>query len=1366
LILALVALMGGTAVAQEGTPAPAKRKDANGPVRMAILTVRTNTSTYVEAYARFCEQYGKDKLALDLWVQEDWLEAPRPLELVPYDLILALRCSIPGLDEAVAKAAASGSRVVAVSPQRTGGAVASIDEAADLAPYYRSGGTTNTVGLLERVCQNYGAPGVTARAVVSRPQTGLYHPDADQVFPDAKAYWAWYRTRPGYRDDAPKIAYYIYNTLYLNEEFDALTQLVRTIEASGASPIVGFAGVGYDSSPRGAMMRPGASAEGEPKSAMARGASSGMRALAQGDLKSLFDGADVMITSAFRMLAEHDRHIEALRALDVPVLNGIILNISRQEWEQSGQGVPGSYLFVSVVSPELSGILDPSVIAARQEVTSPVTGQSYYRTVLIEENLRRLVARAKAWARLKHKTPAERRVAVLYYNHAGGKQAMGASYLNVSESLSAILADWKGRGYGVEGTLEREALLKAIQAGGRNAGAWAPGEVDALVANGAVLWPVESYLAHFDRLPNEVKQAMTRQWGQPPGDIMTVTRDGRRYFVLPALVRGNVLIAPQPLRAHGDRQDAAQHDPALWPTHQYLAFYLWLRHEWKADAVVHLGRHGTLEFLPGKSNGLDPDDPPPIVLGDLPNINPYIVDGIGEAVAAKRRGGAVIITHATPPIVGSAASPPMTELRRKLDQLGQARRDNQPALVAELESAISKLAASLGYSPPEAHEPDHDHPADDTTADVAHWLDDAENQFAPRGLHTFGQSYNEADVAAMLPLMFRDELAALKLTADELTTIARAEGPRPTADPSSEADNPRTRIAQTAWDMRHNAEQEGLARALDARYIEAGPPGDPLSNPATFPTGRNQHQSDTSKIPTREAWAVGRDLADKLLDRLTREQGRPPERLGFTLWANTLIRTQGALEAEVLHLMGVEPVWNARGDVTDVKLTEPLDRPRIDVVLTITGMYRDTFADKALLLDRAVQLASEAADDESSRPNFVRRHVDATAHALQSRGMKPDEARGLARLRIFGAEPGQYGSGMGRVPDSQSWSEPSEIARDYADRMGFAFSAEGWARPSADLFREQLQGVEAVVHGRSSHLYGVMDITENYEYQGGMALAVEQLGGKAPKIYVNDTTGGRADVRSAREAVRLELASRYLNPDFIRSMQAEGFDGARYLARVADIQFGWDVVSDTITAEDWQHWADVYLNDAHNLGLKEFFEQANPHAIQTIAARILEVDRKGLQHLDPATVQLAATRYVESVAAHGASCNGFICDGPELNALAASTVREAKTLPDATVSQFEASLQKSTVPASETVPVEGLVIARTTPIATAPQPSPPPAAATHEPPPDPKTAPPSSGAPSPPPAPPELRPQPDRTVLVAAVVCLAVFVAGLILRRR
>lgn len=1256
----------------EPPKAPPRQMQPGEAIRLAVTLPAVNTPIFVRAYDRFREKYGPDVLKLDLWVEQEWADDPRPLAFGDYGMVLALRCNIPGLEEALAEAAAGGTWVVSDSNAKHAAYAVVIDELPELAPYYRQRGVANAVGLLERIAETFGTEGVTARPVEDVPTEGLYHPDADRVFASAEDYWRWYETTPAYEPDGPKVGIFVYNTLYLNEETDYFSELIRGVERAGGNPVLGFGAVGGGRN----------AGDGSP-------------------LADYFAGVDVLLTSSFRLMMETTAHAEALEELDVPVLNSIILNETAAEWRDSRQGISPSYLLPGVITPELAGIIEPTVIAAREPVTNAATGQTYYRTVVIDENYRWQVRRALKWAELRRTAAAERRVALLYYNHNAGKQDLGASYLNVTASLPAILRGLKERGYAVEGALGRDQLIAAIRATGRNVGSWAPGELDRLVENGAVLWPVEEYLAHFDRLPGEFKREIVRQWGQPPGDLMTVERDGGRFFVLPAFQLGNVLVGPQPSRAHNDRHEAVYHDPNLMPTHQYLAFYFWLRHAWGANAVVHLGRHGTLEFLPGKSNGLSANDPPAVALGDLPNVNPYIVDGIGEGVASKRRGQGVLVTHATPPLTRTPLYADLAKLRELTDRYVAARDAGQSGLQKEYFRSVVKLAESLGYSrtPPTAEQTDRH---ERYVSDVSHWLGEVESQTGPRGLHTFGEPYSAADTADMLPRMFRDEFAALRdagMTAEQerdwLAELTDAEG---TAPPDESDPNRRT-IAAAAWAMRHNGEVDGLAHALGGGYLEAGPPGDPLSNPAIFPTGRNQFQVNPDKLPSREAWAVGQRMAEQTIALHTEKYGEPPTKLGITLWANTLIRTDGVLEAEVLSLLGVEPVWSSRGDLIDVRLVDPPDRPRIDVVMTVTGMYRDSFPEKILLLDRAVRLAAEA-EEQPGRPNHVRRNAEAVARELIGAGGDAEASRKRALLRIFGAPTGQYGTGVDHfVSASQGWSDEYEIADHYMERMANSFSGDGWAQPGRALFERQLSGVQGVIHGRSSNLYGLLDITENFEYQGAFALSVGQIDGRTPDLYMNDLVGG-GGVRTGREAVVLELLSRYHNPEFIAAMRDEGFDGARYISRIADNQFGWDAVSEVIEAKDWEAFAEIYIEDKYELGLREFFETTNPHALQNVAARVLEVDRKRMQDLSEATLRSAAAAYVASVAAHGPACESHVCANPELADFAEAEAAASGAVSAEQLTQFRDRLAAATGRPNETPTPAGA----SAELATAPQP--------------------------------------------------------------
>ncbi|MDD4270190.1 MAG: cobaltochelatase subunit CobN [Pirellulaceae bacterium] len=1341
---------------------PKRRRSPGKPVRLAVLTVAVHTPILVRAYDRFREQHGDGKLEVDLWVEQQWAESPRPLEFGQYDMILALRCSIPGLAAAVSAAAEQGAWVVSQSDMQYRDCAVLLDDLPDLAAYYRQRGADNMVGLYEKICERFEVPGVTARLPVPVADAGIYHPDASEVFADGQHYWKWYQGRPGYDHDAPKVGIFVYNTLYLNDETDYFTQLIRGVEQAGASPVLGFWFV-----PVG-QNRGGAS-----------------------PLKRFFDGVDVVISSSFRLTNEKLHHEEALLELDVPVLNSIILNVAREEWSGSRQGIPANYLLNSIVSPEFSGLIEPTVIAGRQPVTNPNTGQDYFRTVLIDDNYRWQVRRALAWATLRRTAAADRRIAILYYNHSGGKQNIGASYLNVTASLEAILADLAARGYRVEGAIDRQAIVDSMLAVGRNAGQWAPGELDALVRKGAVLWPVEEYLAYYDRLPEPVKQQISRQWGQPPGDLMTVARDGGEHFVLPAFQLGNVVLAPQPARAASQQQASLYHDPSTWPTHQYLAFYFWLRQQWRANAVVHLGRHGTLEFLPGKSSGLSRDDPPALVLGDLPNIYPYIVDGIGEAVAAKRRGQAVVLTHATPPLTGTGLYGELARLQELTNNYGKARDQKQTGLQAEYYRSILQRAGELGYACHDeaGDEAEQGGPAAEAAEEeqvhrIEHWLASVQSQTGPRGLHTLGKSYSQADAEDMVAHAFRDELDKLRaegLSADaERTWLAaaadadpgppgrKAAGDAAAADPPDE--DPRDRISATLWHMRHNRELDYLARALDGRFVPVGPPGDPLSNPGIFPTGRNPYQYNSDKLPTREAWELGKRMAEQTLDLHRRQHGGDPGKLSVTLWANTMLRTHGALESEILYLLGLEPVWNRRGDVEDVKLVSPLGRPRVDVVMTVTGMYRDSFPEKMLLLDKAVRLAHEA-PPETGYPNHVQINTDKAARDLAGRGIGKEESRRLALLRIFGAQTGVYGTGVDNfVKDSHNWSQRTEVASQYLERMSYAYSGDGWAEPAPEVFRRQLRGVQGVIHGRSSNLYGVMDLTESFEYQGALALTIEQLGGQPPDLYVNDLVGGQ-EVHTAREAVVLEQLSRYQNPEFIRAMMAEGYDGARYFSRIADNQFGWDVVSDAITADDWRNYAEIYLDDKYELGLREFFEQNNPHALQNTASRVLETHRKGLQELDAQTLELAARVYVETVARHGAACAAHICAGGELNTFAEQLAGASAALAEGTLETFRRQLQRtgnneltragaSDQPAAQPQPVEGRVLS----------PPPPPVAAAIQN--DPPATAPSSAAPKSPPSTDRAssetaKPEPDATWLAAwlvGILSVSAFVFGMLWR--
>ncbi|MBC7105281.1 MAG: cobaltochelatase subunit CobN, partial [Firmicutes bacterium] len=596
---------------------------------------------------------------------------------------------------------------------------------------------------------------------------------------------------------------------------------------------------------------------------------------------------------------------------------------------------------------------------------------------------------------------------------------------------------------------------------GRNVGSWAPGELADLVAAGALTLPVDRYVYWYRELPEKLRAQLEEAWGPPPGKIM-VFGDS---FVFPGALLGNVFLGPQPVRGWADDPEKIKHDPKLPPTHQYLAFYLWLQKEFKADSVVHLGTHGTLEWLPGRSVGLGSDDWPDLLLGDLPDVYPYIVNNPGEGTQAKRRGYAVTIDHLTPPMIKPELYGDLAELSRLAGEARDVLQTGDQTRAAALRGEILKKIDALHLAP----ELDFDPRAADlrTLAEgLEEYLEGLTRELMPYGLHTFGQPP---------PGELLDLFARAIVDYDPSTREAIYE-------------EIRQRLLRTTDEMTN------LLRALRGEYVPPGLGRDPVRVPDALPTGRNLVSFDPRMVPDPVVWRVGAQVADELVEDYYQAHGTYPEAVGVVLWAIETMRTGGETVAMILRLIGTEPVWDSAGRVTQVKVTplEELGRPRIDVVVTISGLFRDTFSHVVGVLDQAFRLVAERDEPD----NFVRQHYLSLLNELQQAGVPAEQAAALAGARIFGEPPGTYGTGVAElVKATTAWEDTRDLVETYMNRMSYVYGQDTFGEPAREAFAALLRRVEAVVQVRDS-LYGVLDNDDVFQYLGGLKRAAEAESGR------------------------------------------------------------------------------------------------------------------------------------------------------------------------------------------------------------------------------------------------------------------------------
>ncbi len=963
--------------------------------------------------------------------------------------------------------------------------------------------------------------------------------------------------------------------------------------------------------------------------------------------------------------------VPILSKLGVPVLNAISLYTqSRREWEASPVGLDIFERAWQIALPELGGIIQPTVIASKERVVDIDTGLEYIEERPIPERIERLVGRIKGWINLQEKPNRDKRVAIIYYNYPPGKQNIGASYLNVlPESLYEILQRLKKEGFDLGNReISKDELFEEIMNYGRNIGNWAWGELERLVKSGRpVMIPIEKYKVWFNELPENLKRAVVKDWGKPEeSKIMTWhSPNGTKYLVLPVVQFGNILLAPQPSRGWEQNVEKLYHDVTLSPHHQYLAFYLWLKKEFKADAIAHIGTHATHEWLSGKEVGFTEEDPPEIIVQNIPQIYPYVVDNVGEGLQAKRRGMAVIIDHMTPPFDKAGLNKDLRELLSLIDEYYTAVQKSSTLAemkLFEINSLAQKMGILTDFGIKEIKSADE-------VEELQHHIKSISEMLTPFGLHTFGKSPEEKYI---------------KSTAEAILSIEKGL-----------AESERTkRLTDYEERIRQSGEREldSFISALMGKYVPSGPGNDPIRNPDSLPTGKNFYSFDPTRIPSRKTFELGVKLAKDLIEGYKNRYGKYPDKLTFNLWATETMRHEGVMESQILYLLGIRPKWDERGRVEGVEAIPraELGRLRIDVTIILSGLYRDLFPNLMALLDKAVSLAKEQLEED----NLVRQNVIKTKKILMEKGFKEDLAERLATVRIFTEPPGAYGTNLDKVISmSNTWEDEKQVIEVYFRRMSYLFGQGFWGEKiqnqsgsdektkediSLTLLKNALSGSKMVVHSRSTNLYATLDNDDFFQYLGGTAMATRVLDGKTPDLYITNLSNPKEPKQESLEKfMGREMRSRYLNPEWIKAMMREGYAGARFVDKVVEHLWGWQVtVPEVIDEAKWREMYETYVLDKNGLGIKELFRQAkNLWAYQSIVARMLETIRKKYWMPEREVVETLAREYAETVREIGFACCDHTCNNPLLAKFTRAILMSVPGLQNESVA-FAKALQK------------------------------------------------------------------------------------------
>ncbi|WPO97909.1 cobaltochelatase subunit CobN [Pseudomonas sp. HR96] len=970
------------------------------------------------------------------------------------------------------------------------------------------------------------------------------------------------------------------------------------------------------------------------------------------------EAAVIVNTTGFAQSSPETPHLRPFRR-DIPVIQAICAQDNRAGWEASEQGLGSRDLAMHIALPELDGRIISRAISFKDLAWRSERSQSdvvCYRPHV--ERMDFVAELARRWAELARLGNADKRVALILANYPTRDGRIGNGVgLDTPAAALNILAALQARGYPVADLpASGTALIGALLGGVSN-------DLDSLDQRPcAQSMAMDDYLAAFGRLPLVNQQAVRERWGEPSSDPMC--RGGR--MMIAGLRLGLTFVGIQPARGYQLDPSAVYHDPDLVPPHGYLAFYFWLRHVYGADALIHVGKHGNLEWLPGKGVGLSEQCWPDALLGPLPNIYPFIVNDPGEGAQAKRRTQAVIIDHLMPPLTRAETYGPLRDLELLADEYYDAQLLD-PRRARELQGDILKLVRETRI--------DQELQLD-SQADAAVWLprldtylcDLKESQIRD-GLHIFGESPGgRLRIDTLLALLriprgdgrgagqslLRVLAKAFDLGFDPLDCVLGEPyaGPQPEAlgqvseqpwrtlgDSRERLELYAARLIESALqghdaavhgeeveavlhalrdtvaprlDACGPAEMAGLLAALGGRFVPAGPSGAPSRGRLdVLPTGRNFFSVDVRNLPTTTAWRIGFASANLILERHLQDHGDHLRQLGLSVWGTATMRTGGDDIAQAMALMGVRPVWatgSQRVDDFEILPVSLLDRPRVDVTLRISGFFRDAFGNLLRLFDAAVQAV--AALDEPDDLNPLAARVREERAQLLASGVAADAAARQAGWRIFGAKPGAYGAGVQGAIDGRLWQTREDLAEVYLNWGGYAYGASDEGTPARADFARRLGQVQAVVHNQDNREHDLLDSNDYYQFQGGMLAAVETLaGGPAASYHGDHSQPDVPRIRTLKEELNRVVRARAGNPKWIAGVKRHGYKGAFELAATVDNLFAFDATTHLIDDHQYALLAEAYLLDADT---REFIQQHNPHALRDIAERLLEAQQRGL----------------------------------------------------------------------------------------------------------------------------------------------------------
>lgn len=1066
-----------------------------------------------------------------------------------------------------------------------------------------------------------------------------------------------------------------------------------------------------------------------------------------------------------------DYAVDYLKQQNIPLFTPLNVNRLIDAWEKDKMGMNGGFMAQSIVTPEIDGAIRPYALFGHY-----MDEEGLQHAFAIPERLDVFVETVNNYIELQQKPNSEKKVAIYYYKGAG-QNALTAGGMEVIPSLYNLLTRLKAEGYTVKNLpASAQELGVMIQRQGAVFGTYAEGAMaefmkhaqPAIVTKDAYEGWVKKALR-----PDKYNEILASD-GEFPGSYLT-TDNGA--LAVPRIDLGNIVLLPQNAAGKGDNSFKILHGTEVAPPHAYVASYLWSQYGFGADALIHFGTHGSLEFTPGKQVALCHDDWPDRLIGALPHFYIYSIANVGEGVIAKRRAYAGLQSYLTPPFMESS----LRGTYRKLSEAIKVYNQTDPQQVDSRQQAsfaVKRLAVAMGIHRDLGLDSVLTVPyTEDDIVRIDNFAEELATEKITGQLYTMGVPYEADRITSSVYAMTVDPVAYSLLALDKIrgkavtdaerkkslftarylsparSLVARilagqvvaddalvcqvtgitseqlekarlidrslqvpqgmmammVGGGKPATRPKAEngrgdeakhLGKPSTAMMKAAMKgkptytkaeinlaqavlevertilnvhrykaaLLQSPEQEirSLLNALDRGYTAPSPGGDPIANPNTLPTGRNLFAINAEATPSESAWEKGKKLAENTIEMYRkRHNDSIPRKVSYTLWSGEFIETEGATVAQVLYMLGVEPIRDAFGRVTDLRLipSEELGRPRIDVVVQTSGQLRDIAASRLFLINRAVEMAAAAKDQFE---NHVAEGVIAAERALTEKGISPKEARELSAYRVFGGVNGSYGTGIqGMVQKGDRWENESEIADVYLNNMGAFYGSEkDWETVKQFAFEAALVNTDAVVQPRQSNTWGALSLDHVYEFMGGMNLAVRHVTGKDPDAYLSDYRN-RNNVRmqEVKEAIGVESRTTIFNPAYIREKMKGEAGAAATFVEIVQNTYGWNVMKPkAVDKELWDEIYNIYVKDKFGLGLQAYFEKQNPAALEEITAVMMETARKGMWKASEQQLADIAQLHTQLIAKYKPSCSGFVCDNAKLRDFIASKTDAASAV--------------------------------------------------------------------------------------------------------